>query len=172
MNEIIIEKSLSNKNISWYYKELYNNNSDFNIKNDVYELLPNISKDNEILILYVLYKIITDNILDVNISPTPRNGLSFTDLDNKPNSLGIYHCHLKNNMVLIWYVEKDSNNDFNIKIEYIIHPTLTDNYKITLKNIYKNKDGFNTITGDYFSNYRFFTYLKDSFIQKWIFFNR
>ena len=25
---------------------------------------------------------------------------------------------------------------------------------------------------DYFSNYRFFTYLKDSFIQKWIFFNR
>ncbi len=44
MNEIIIEKSLSNKNISWYYKELYNNNSDFNIKNDVYELLPNIRK--------------------------------------------------------------------------------------------------------------------------------
>lgn len=68
-------------------------------------------------------------------------------------------------MILIWYVEKDSSNNLNLKIEYIKHPN--DNYKLVLKNIYKNTDGFNIITNEYFKNYRSSTYLKDNFIEKW-----
>ena len=58
-------------------------------------------------------------------------------------SLGIYHCHLFGDMVLIWYVTKDSNDNLNLEIEYIKHPTDIDNYKTILKQIYKNPNGGN-----------------------------
>jgi len=167
MNKVILEGDLNNKKIKYFIKRISNNKSDFEISNSLKKdisLIPN--RGDQQIIYYVLYKIITENKLDIDISPTPNNGLSFTDYDNKPNSLGIYHCHLNNNKVLIWYVEKVSTNILNLEIEYIDHPT--DDYKSVLKNIYKNTNGYNTITNQYFKNYRSKTYLKDSFIQKWL----
>ena len=169
LRTVNIENSLVKKNISFYYKELYSNNSDFNITNDTFNKINGIDKNDEILILYVLYKIITENKIDPNsINPTPKRGLFFSDLKTK-KSLGIYHCHLHDNMVLIWYLEKYSNGDFNLEIEYIQHPRSYDNI---LKHIYKNTDGWNLYTGKYFKDYINTTYLKDHFIQKWFNFIR
>jgi hypothetical protein len=46
----------------------------------------------------------------------------------------------------------------------------SDDYEQVLTNIYKNTHGYNTITGQYFKDYRTSTYLKDSFIfiKKWL----
>jgi hypothetical protein len=75
-------------------------------------------------------------------------------------------------MVLIWYVTKDSYDNLNLEIEYIKHPDDIDNYKTILKHIYKNTNGWNLYTGKYFKDYFNKTYLKENFIQKWIFFIR
>ena len=75
-------------------------------------------------------------------------------------------------MVLLWYVSKRSNDELNLEIEYIQHPSDVDNYKSILKNIYKNTDGFNTITSKYFKDYINTTYLKDHFILRWFNFKK
>lgn len=166
MNKVIIEPDLNIKDQSFFNKSFAKNRSIFDISKDIIIFVNSLNnRGDRQIIYYVLYKIITENRLDVNISPTPNNGLLFTDYDNKGNSLEIFHCHLNNDMILIWYVEKDSSNNLNLKIEYIKHPN--DNYKLVLKNIYKNTDGFNIITNEYFKNYRSSTYLKDNFIEKW-----
>ena len=75
-------------------------------------------------------------------------------------------------MVLIWYVTKDSNDNLNLEIEYIKHPTDIDNYKTILKQIYKNPNGWNLYSKNYIKDYFNATYLKENFIQKWINFIR
>jgi hypothetical protein len=166
MNKVILESDLNDKKIKYFIKRISNNKSDFEIPKSLMKDISLIqNRGDQQIIYYVLYKIITENKLHVNISPKPNKGLLFTDYDNKPNTLEIFHCHLNNNKVLIWYVSKDSNNNLNLEIEYIDHPD--DDYKSVLKNIYKNTDGYNTIINQYFKNYISKTYLKDSFIQKW-----
>jgi len=167
MNKVIIENDLNNEDQAFFNKSFAKNKSKFNLSKELLKFVNNIqNRGDRQIIYYVIYKIITENKLHVNISPRPNKGLLFTDYDNKPNTLEIFHCHLNNNKVLIWYVEKDYNDILNLEIEYIDHPT--DDYKFVLKNIYKNTNGYNTITNQYFKNYRSKTYLKDSFIQKWL----
>jgi len=168
MNKVIIENDLNNEDQAFFNKSFAKNKSKFNLSKELLKFVNNIqNRGDRQIIYYVIYRIITDkDIVNIGISPTPNKGLSFIDYDNKPNSLGIYHCHLNNNKVLIWYVSKDANDILNLEIEYIDHPT--DDYKSVLKNIYTNTNGYNTITNQYFKNYRSKTYLKDSFIQKWL----
>lgn len=167
MNKVIIEDELNIKENSFFNKVFAKNKSRYKLSKDLIKEVNDIeNRGDRQIIYYVLYKIITENKLDINISPTPKNGLLFIDFDNKSKYLGIYHCHLNNTKVLIWYVSKDQNDILNLEIKYIDHPI--DDYKSTLKNIYKNTDGYNIITNEYFKNYRKSTYLKDSFIQKWL----
>ena len=169
MNKVIVEPELNIKEKPFFNKEFSKNKSDFKLSKNLLKFVNEIeNRGDRQIIYYVIYKIITEGKLDIDISPTPKNGLSFTDLDNKPKSLGIYHCHLNNSKVLIWYVSKDSDNNINLEIQYINHPS--DDYKSVLKYIYENTDGYNTVTNQYFKDYRGSTYLKDSFrfIKKWL----
>jgi hypothetical protein len=168
MNKVIVDDELNVKEQSFFNKAFSKNKSNFKLSRYLLKSVNDFeNRGDRQIIYYVLYKIITENKLHINVSPIPKNGLSFIDLNNKPTSLGIYHCHLNNSKVLIWYVTKDSSNNLNLEIEYIDHPS--DDYKQVLKNIYENTQGYNTITGQYFKDYRTSTYLKDSFIfiQKW-----
>jgi hypothetical protein len=169
MPKVIIESELNIKDQSFFNKAFAKNKSYFRVSKSLIKFINDIeNRGDRQIIYYVIYKIISEIRLDpVSINPTPKNGLLFTDYDNKPNSLEIFHCHLNGDMVLIWYVTKESNGDLNLEIKYIQHPL---KYDSILKYIYKNTDGYNTVTGDYFKNYRSSTYLKDSFIQKWFYF--
>lgn len=170
MPRVLIEDSLNNKDQSFYNKSFSKNKSQFKLSKSLINFVNNIeNKGDRQIIYYVIYRIITENKISIN--PTPKNGLLFSDLKNK-KSLGIYHCHLFGDMVLIWYVTKDSNDNLNLEIEYIKHPDDSDNYKIILKQIYKNLNGWNLYTGKYFKDYFNTTYLKDHFIQKWFNFIR
>ena len=165
MRPVIIEKSLQNKDELFYLNEILNNNSQFIINQYTINKILLYNKTDQILILYVIYKIIINNdLVNIGISPTPRKGLSFTDSITK-NSLSIYHCHLNGRKVLICYVERNKLGDLNLQIEYINHPSIIDNYKSILTHIYKYTNGYNTITNEYFKNYRNLTYLKNSFIH-------
>lgn len=121
--------------------------------------LTDIEHDNKLIIYYIVHKIITDKNLDIKDIKTPRNGLAFRDLNTK-NDLGIYHAHLKNNMVLIWYVVKDGDESYELRLEYINHPN--DGYISILKNIYKLKDSFHLIKSDYLRNLLNLTYLNEN----------
>jgi hypothetical protein len=173
VNKVIIEDEINVKEQGFFNKEFYKNKSDFSLSKEVIKEVNDIeNRGDRQIIYYVLYKIITDKKLDINISPSPKNGLLFTDYDNKPKSLEIFHCHLNNSKVLIWYVTKDQNDVLNLEIKYIDHPD--DDYKSILIDIYKSTDGYNTVTNEYFKNYQKSTYLKDNFIfiQKWFNFIR
>ena len=172
MPRVLIEDSLNNKDQSFYNKSFSKNKSQFKLSKSLINFVNNIeNKGDRQIIYYVIYRIITENKIDTSINPTPKNGLLFSDLKTK-KSLGIYHCHLFGDMVLIWYVTKDSNDNLNLEIEYIKHPTDIDNYKTILKQIYKNPNGWNLYSKNYFKDYFNATYLKENFIQKWINFIR
>ena len=167
MPKVIIESELNIKEQKFFNKAFFKNNSNFELSKDLLKYVNDIeNRGDRQIIYYVIYRIITENKIDPSINPTPKNGLLFSDLKSK-KSLGIYHCHLFGDMVLIWYVIKDSNNNLNLEIKYVKHPATTDNYKTILKNIYKNTNGFNLYTGKYFKDYFNTTYLKEYFIQKW-----
>ncbi len=167
MNKVIIEDELNIKEQKFFNKAFAKNNSNFKLSKDLLKYVNDIeNRGDRQIIYYIIYRIITENKIDPSINPTPKNGLLFSDLKNK-KSLGIYHCHLFGDMVLIWYVAKDSDDNLNLEIKYVKHPVTTDNYKTILKNIYKNTNGFNLYTGKYFKDYFNTTYLKEDFIQKW-----
>lgn len=169
MPRVLIEDSLNSKDYKWFKKKLLLNKSDFNVSK-LPKIIENIeNRGDRQIIYYVFYRIITENKIDPLINPTPKNGLLFSDLKTK-KSLGIYHCHLFGDMVLIWFVTKDTNDNLNLEIEYIKHPG--DNYKTILKQIYKNPNGWNLYSKKYFKDYFNSTYLKENFIQKWFSFMR
>lgn len=169
MPRVLIEDTLNVKDSKWFKKKLLFDKSDFNVSKlpKVIEGIEN--RGDRQIIYYVIYRIILENKIDPSINPTPKNGLLFSDLKTK-KSLGIYHCHLFGDMVLIWYVTKDSNDNINLEIEYIKHSD--DNYKTILKQIYKNPNGWNLYSKKYFKDYFNTTYLKENFIQKWFNFIR
>ena len=162
MPKVIIENDLNVKDYKWFKKKLLLIKSDFNVSK-LSNIIDNIqNRGDRQIIYYVIYKIITENKLTPSITPIPKRGLSFND--SSTGLLAIYHCHLYGDMVLIWYVTKDVNDNLHLEIKYTKHPVKYDNI---LKNIYKNTDGWNTITNQYFKDYRCNTYLKDHFIQRW-----
>ena len=164
MNKVKIPDEFNTKDVSFFLNKLMKNNSQFFIPKNIIDFVRNIdNRGDRQITLYVLYKIITDLKLSIDITPIPVNGLSFKNYNNN-ESLCVYHCHLNAQKVLIWYVNKN-DNQLNIDIKYIDHPD--DNYKSILNDIYKNSNGYNTITNQYFKDCKNNTYLKDNFIFKW-----
>lgn len=131
---------------------IYINDDTLNIINDIN------NNDNKLLIYYIIYRIISDNDLNVSDIITPKNGLSFRDLKSK-ESLGIYHAHLNDYMVLIWYINK-YDDGYELNIEYIKHPN--DMYKNILKKIYNLNNSFHLYEYDYMKNLYINSYLNEN----------
>lgn len=174
MRPVKIEYSLKDKDCDWYFLELYTLNSIFSFEYDTEVCIENMPDNDKLTSLYVLYKIIKNDNLLPNINLKPNRGILFRNRNKKDilsndllkyDPLGIYHCHLNNDMVLIWYIEKNLNN-FIIRIKYIKHPS--DNYKNILTEIYKNDLGYNLIKMEYFKDYFKNVYLSE---RKYIFLN-
>ena len=114
----------------------------------------NISKidnyDNQQLILYVIYEILISDNLVAPVFPTPNNGMKLIiNKDKESFHSGIYHAHLNDEYVLIWYITWDEYG-VHLNLEYLKHPS--DDYKSLIKRIYKVEYGYNENYYDYFIN--------------------
>jgi hypothetical protein len=68
MPRVLIEDSLNNKDQSFYNKSFSKNKSQFKLSKSLINFVNNIeNKGDRQIIYYVLYKIITDKKLDINI---------------------------------------------------------------------------------------------------------
>ena len=161
MNEIIITETLKNKKYEWFFDKLLVIDSDFLLDNDFFNTINDIDIYNRRTVTYIVYQIILNNDLKPNILQKPNGGFSFRDKVNKKYgpSLGIYHVHLENEMVLLWYVEKRLDGELYLNIDYFKHPN---NYIDQLRNIYKSNYGFNIENNTYFKNNISNTYLKEN----------
>jgi len=103
MNEVIIDETFKNKKYDWFFDELLIIDSDFLLDNNFFNILDNIDKVNKRTVSYIVYQILLNNDLKPIILEQPSGGFSFRDRINKKYgpSLGIYHAHLENGMVLI-----------------------------------------------------------------------
>jgi len=122
---------------------------------DIKYLLNFISKieedDNIKPILYILYQILlTNDLSPIGLNPKPSNGIELKNpTNNKP--FGIYHLHLNEQYVFIWYASWDKNGIF-LNFRYIKHPLGNDNYETIIKEIYKNSNGYNFELENYFND--------------------
>ena len=151
MNAVKIPLPFKSYDNSWFinfittYKSNY-----FEVRKSELVNIINLADESNIkIILYVIYQIILNDLIDPSsINPKP-NGI---ELKN-PNTLvplGIYHIHLNDGYVLLWYLIWNKNNKI-IKFEYLQHPPRNDNYKTIIKEIYQRNDkGFNETEVDYF----------------------
>lgn len=127
--------------------------SKYILSEKISEILAKIKDfENLKIILYILISILeNNNLAPSNLNPKPSNGIQLSNPDTK-FPLGVYHVHLNNSYVLIWYI---TNNRFgkNIIMEYIKHPPGNDNYLTILQDIYsRNDDGFNEDRNVYFKD--------------------
>lgn len=124
------------------------NKCDFNF--DIIDILSIPNLENLRLSLYIIYSISRSNSIIPPIHPTPKDGI---ELKNKSNytGFGIYHAHLNDSNVLIWYLTW-SNKGYIIKFRYIEHPPLSDDYRSIIQEIYKDSIGFNISIGEYFTD--------------------
>lgn len=161
MNPVKIPINLKSKSIDWYFTNLYDNDSYINLDNNIYDTIDTIDNYNKIIVIYIIYQIITNSNLEPINMETPSGGFNFRNKNGKSftDQLGIYHAHLENEMVLIWYLEKRLDNELYLIIDYIKHP---ESYKKILIGIFNTKYGFNIITNKYFNDYKSKTYLKEN----------
>ena len=136
----------------WFKKfiETYNSNYQVDI-NYLNNLISTIENVNIKLLLYLIYQILLTNELSpLSLNPKPLNGIEFRNPNNN-KQLGVYHIHLNDGYVLIWYV---SWNEMGIMLnfKYLKHPPSNDNYTKILKEIYKSEYGYNFELGDYFKD--------------------
>ena len=102
--------------------------------------------------MYVIYQILKNNdISPSSLNPKPSNGIELKNPTNlKP--LGIYHIHLDDKYVLLWYLEWNETG-YSIKFLYEKHPPMNDDYRTIIETIYKDdNDGYNFELSDYFKN--------------------
>jgi len=137
----------------WFYNVIKSQKSSIYLINKeiLNEILLIENLENLKLVLYIIYKILIQNSLTPNISPTPSNGIEFKN-PNSNEYLGIYHAHLNDGYVLIWYLIYNEYG-YCLNFDYIKHPPANDNYKTIIKDIYgRNDDGFNLEYDEYFIN--------------------
>ena len=118
----------------------------------------NIDNDNKLIVYYIIYRIIKDERLNISDINSPRNGLAFRD-KKSGDIFSIYHAHLKNDMVLIWYVIKNDDDFYELKLEYVKHP---DKYDNILRRIYTDSESYSLEKNDYLKNLYKNTYLKEN----------
>ena len=152
MRTLIIPRNLNKYDINFFYNFIKTyKESVYIINNDhLYKLLSNIEYSNLKIVLYTIYQIlINDSLYPTSLFPTPSNGIELKNPDTQ-DLLGIYHAHLNDEYILIWYLTWNEEGQI-IKFEYIKHPS--DNYKKIINEIYnRNDDGFNIEFGEYFKD--------------------
>ena len=135
---------------------------DFKVNNDTLALIETIHGDSCLIAYYIVYLIVSNNTLLPNIN-TPKNGLAFNSKidSNKSNdiTIGIYHAHLPDENVLIWYVARDEYNELILKVKCIKHPQ---SYDTILRDIMKTTDGYDIFRKQYLKDYLKDTYLKEN----------
>jgi hypothetical protein len=154
MREIRIPSPFNRYDTDWFYQYIKTYNSEFYI--DIKRLDNLIDRINSEIniksILYVIYQILINNDLSPSsLNPKPSNGIELRNPTNL-NPLGIYHIHLDDKYVLLWYLEWNDNG-YSIKFLYEKHPPTNDNYRTIIESIYNgNNDGYNFELEDYFKN--------------------
>lgn len=133
-------------------------NSDIFIDENHLLSFDNIDNDNKLIVYYIIYRIIKDERLNISDINSPRNGLAFRD-KKSGDIFSIYHAHLKNDMVLIWYVIKNEDDFYELKLEYVKHP---DKYENILRRIYTDCESYSLEKNDYLKNLYKNTYLKEN----------
>ena len=100
--------------------------------------------------LYICYAIVVGNKIDPYISTgVPKSGMELVDKRTNNIGMGIYHIHLPDSKVFLWYLTW-SERGFFIKMKYITHPPANDDYISIAKEIYNDVDGFNISLNKYF----------------------
>lgn len=136
-------------------------NKIINIQNSYYFIEPDTLNEfldidnykNSKLILYTIYTILkSNNLTPTELQPTPQHGLQLSNPTTK-ESYGIYHLHLRNKYILIWYLVITPEHGNTIKLEYLPHPPPKDDYRTIVKDIYSRDDfGYNSDIGELFTN--------------------
>lgn len=157
MNIVKIESSYLKYNEGYYYDNIPNKVSFINVENDVLNYIELIHGKSSLLAYYIVYMIVSNNTLEPNIN-SPRNGLAFSDRLNNVD-LGIYHAHLEDSNVLIWYIVKNEYSELLLKVKCIKHPQ---SYDTILKEIMKTTNGYDIVRKQYFKDYINNTYLKEN----------
>ena len=157
MNVVEIDSKYLIYDESYYYENIPNLEKSIKIENATLNYIELIHGKSCLLAYYIVYLIISKNTLEPIIN-TPRNGLAFSGKLNDID-LGIYHAHLEDNNVLMWYVIKNEYNELILKLKCIKHPQ---NYDSVLKEIMKDPNGYDTTRNQYFKDYMNRTYLKEN----------
>ena len=145
MNPVKIENEY--KKID-FDKELITIDSDYYLDSETLILLDDIDISNRDTVKYVVYKILLKSKVFTDLNPTPKNGIEFVNKINRKEYLGIYHIHLNNEMVLIWYIEL-KDNQYYLKLEYLKHPK---SYKDILKSIYNKPYAYDVYKKEFLKN--------------------
>jgi len=121
-------------------------------KLEIAKLIDLSNESNIKIILYTIHQmLVCDSINPPTINPKPTNGIELKN-PNTSELFGIYHIHLNDGFVLLWYLIWNESGQ-HIKFNYLKHPPSNDNYKTIIKEIYKrNDDGYNLDIESYFIN--------------------
>lgn len=157
MRTVEIPKDFLKLNKEYYYVEIPDIECDYDIEQELLDHIESIHGSSCLLAYYVVYLIVSENTLLPNIK-TPRTGLPFFDKITNTN-LSIYHAHLEDNNVLIWYVDKNDSNDLILRIKCIKHPN---KYDSIIKEIMLLPNSYDTINDRYMKDNINNTYLKEN----------
>ena len=155
MNVVKIPKYFEKYDCEWFLNFIRTNKkSYFKVeKSEIDKIIDSVGEvENLKIIFFLIYQIlITDEISAKTINPKPKNGIELFNPETS-KKLGIYHIHLHGNKVFMWYISC-SNKGFNLKFEYLTHPSRNDNYRNIIEIIYKRDDcGFNVDEGNFFKD--------------------
>lgn len=153
MRIVNIPSTFNKYDSEWYINFIRSYDSRFYI-NGIYLnlILSKVDEVNINIVLYVIYQIlINDNLSTSSLNPKPSNGIELLNPFNlKP--IGIYHVHLKNGYVLLWYLEWNEMG-YSLRFLYEKHPPMNDNYKTIIESIYNgDNDGYNIELQNYFKD--------------------
>lgn len=154
MKTVQISKKLKNFTVPEIIDNISELGSGDYITNNVKNILSNISDErNAKLVLYVIHTILkSNNLSPKELRPTPEHGIQLSNPTTK-EPYGIYHIHLRNKYVLIWYLVINPEYGNIINFEYMPHPPPNDDYRTVVKDIYNRGDfGYNSDKGEFFMN--------------------
>ena len=162
MNIVEIDRKYKGYDNDFYYINIPQIDSKFKVDDDLVDYLETIQGDSCLIAYYIVYLIVSGNNLEPNIN-TPKNGLSFNSKIDSDKSndiiIGIYHAHLPDENVLLWYVVVDEYNELVLKIRCIKHP---EKYDLILRDIMKIPNGYDIYRKEFFKDYLKHTYLKEN----------
>lgn len=150
MNIVNIKNNYKNYKIDDYDRMICETESIYLVDKEYLDYIDDISGDNSKKAYYITYLIVKDNVIEPDIE-TPKRGLTFFDRSGELSKIGIYHAHLDETNILIWYLIKNEYGDLILRSIYMKHP---DRYESILKDIMNSPNGYDIIRNEYFKNYK------------------